>query len=349
MSKAIATVSSVFAACDRLEAANERWNRDDVRAAIGGGGFVVIDPLIRAWRELKPLREVAPSAPAELLHQIATSLEVHLAGFVESAESRVGEAQQVFENTVEELSSQLATLERDLNERTNGLASAETDNARLIEEVEGLKAELASVKTEASQQADTIDTLRGRIAREEKDHATALKGVQAEQRELAKERDNERARTAKEHAETLEKQRKELIAAAEQAENRLMGLLDQERQGAKALEAALSKEIVEKNSALQAARESVIDFKAQVKALEKQTMSLEKDLANKSKQVATLLQQLDSAKQASTDIGREYQDYKTTYQISSELGSLKEVVAGLQAQLKTPKAAARKRSKKPVS
>ena len=67
MAHKIATASTVFAACDRLNAANERWNREDVRNDVGGGGYVVIDPLIRAWRELKPLREAAPTTPAELL------------------------------------------------------------------------------------------------------------------------------------------------------------------------------------------------------------------------------------------------------------------------------------------
>ena len=56
MAQKLATVSTVFAACDRLDAANERWNREDVRSEVGGGGYVVIDPLIRAWRSLKPLR-----------------------------------------------------------------------------------------------------------------------------------------------------------------------------------------------------------------------------------------------------------------------------------------------------
>jgi hypothetical protein len=48
MTQKLATVSTVFAACDRLDAANDRWNREDVRKEVGGGGFVIIDPLIRA-------------------------------------------------------------------------------------------------------------------------------------------------------------------------------------------------------------------------------------------------------------------------------------------------------------
>ena len=74
MSKKIATVSTVFDTCDKLDAANAQWNREDVRAEVGGGGYVVIDPLIRAWRKLKPLRKLAPTTPTDLLHRVAESL-----------------------------------------------------------------------------------------------------------------------------------------------------------------------------------------------------------------------------------------------------------------------------------
>lgn len=100
MAQKIATVSAVFAACDRLDAANERWNREDVRNEVGGGGYVVIDPLIRAWRSLKPLREVAPSTPTELLHQVAATIESHISAFTGEVETRLAENQQVFEATV---------------------------------------------------------------------------------------------------------------------------------------------------------------------------------------------------------------------------------------------------------
>ena len=38
MPRTFATPANVFAACDRLEATNERWNREDVRSEVGGGG-----------------------------------------------------------------------------------------------------------------------------------------------------------------------------------------------------------------------------------------------------------------------------------------------------------------------
>ena len=53
MALKIATVSSVFAACDRLEAANERWNREDVRNEVGGGRLCRLRPLDQglAWTQ----------------------------------------------------------------------------------------------------------------------------------------------------------------------------------------------------------------------------------------------------------------------------------------------------------
>ena len=79
--------------------------------------YVVIDPLIKAWRELKPLREAAPTTPAELLRQAATTLESHITGFLGETESRLAESQQVFDATVSELSERLAALEDELKER----------------------------------------------------------------------------------------------------------------------------------------------------------------------------------------------------------------------------------------
>lgn len=44
MALKIATVSTVFAACDRLDAANARWNREDVRNEVGGAGMSSLIP-----------------------------------------------------------------------------------------------------------------------------------------------------------------------------------------------------------------------------------------------------------------------------------------------------------------
>ena len=131
MARPIATPSSVFAACERLDAAKERWNREDVRREVGGGGFVVIDPLIQAWRALKPLREVAPSTPTELLHQVATSLEAHVAEFTAQAEERQKAQQQVFDTTVAELAERLAGIERELKVTAAELTATVEEKARL--------------------------------------------------------------------------------------------------------------------------------------------------------------------------------------------------------------------------
>ncbi|MBL4705528.1 MAG: DNA-binding protein, partial [Flavobacteriales bacterium] len=77
MSRKIATPAAVFEACDQLDDSGKPWNRDDVRVAVGGGGFSVIDPLIQTWRKLKPVKALASSTPTTLLHQVAEALETH--------------------------------------------------------------------------------------------------------------------------------------------------------------------------------------------------------------------------------------------------------------------------------
>ncbi len=96
----------------------------------------MIDPLIRAWRELKPLREAAPTTPAELLHQMATTLESHITDFIGESESRQLESQQVFDATVSELSERLAALESELKEKEASLQAMAADRSSLAEQLE---------------------------------------------------------------------------------------------------------------------------------------------------------------------------------------------------------------------
>jgi chromosome segregation ATPase len=333
MTKPIATISTVFAACERLEAANERWNRDDVRREVGGGGFVVIDPLIRAWRALKPLRDAAPNTPAELLHQVATSLEAHVAGFTAEAEERLAEYQQVFEATVAELSERMAGLESDLEETTTSLQGVESEKARLAGALAERDVELAEAQTLISMQALESDGLKDRIARLEKEHAATVRALQAEQGELVLQHDRERTRLSEEHVATLAAQRKELIAAAEQAENRLLVLLDQERQEAKATAARLSDELAQARGMAQASREAGLELKATVNSLSRQNEKLEQAVSDREKHHRELQTQLESSQRRAATVERDFAAYKEAYQLSSDLGALQAAVAGLQAQL----------------
>jgi chromosome segregation ATPase len=217
MALKIATVGTVFAACDRLDAANARWNREDVRNEVGGGGYVVIDPLIKAWRGLKPLREAAPTTPAELLHQVATTLESHITSFFGEAESRLAENQQVFDATVSELAEQLATLESELEEKEASLQAMALDRSSLATQLEESQESLNDVKVKRAQLITENDGCRGQIVRMESEHKEALAKLVAEAKALAKEQEKERTKASDEHSAELAGQRKEMTEAAEQS------------------------------------------------------------------------------------------------------------------------------------
>ncbi len=332
MPKTIATASNVFAACDRLEAANERWNREDVRTEVGGGGWVVIDPLIKAWRALRPLREVAPSTPTELLQQVAASLEAHIAGFTQEAERRVAENEEIFDTTISELSQKLADLEDQLEERTTDLMSRESEIVALTEQLEQGKAKLETSKSENARLVTETDGLTGLVSRLEKEHKTVIQSMQIEQREFLKQHALERARVADEHATAIAAQRKELAQEAEQAENRLMVLLDQERQIAKEIESKLSSNLEKVTQKMQSQRDTIVALETSVTELNRQNEKLELDLSARIESNNALQASLEEQKSAVASIEQDITVYKQRHALGGELGALQDAVAGLQAQ-----------------
>lgn len=337
MAQKLATVSTVFAACDRLDAANERWNREDVRNEVGGGGYVVIDPLIRAWRSLKPLREVAPSTPSELLHQVAASLETHIAEFVGDAENRLTEGQKVFDATVSELSEKLASLEADLEVKEESLKATEALNASLTEQLDQAKGNLEAAKVENARLVAENDGLIGQVSRMEKEHKATVQSMQTEHKELLKQQGEERARSAEEHASALAAQRKELAEEAEQTENRLMILLDQERLEAKTHSKKLASDLEKINQKSQSAREAVVVLESTVKELTRQNDKLESDLAAQLEVSSELQAGLEDQKAQAASIEREFSAYRGEHKLSGELGALQDAVAVLQYQLREKK------------
>lgn len=333
MAQKIATVSTVFAACDRLEAANERWNREDVRNAVGGGGYVVIDPLIKAWRELKPLREAAPTTPAELLHQVATTLESHINEFTAESESRLSESQKVFDTTVSELSEKLVSLEGALEEKDVCLVATEGANVELVEQLAQIKEELIQAKSENIRLVTENDAVNGQVTRMEKEHKSAVNSLQAEHRELIQQHNQEWTRVNNEHATALANQRKELAEVAEQAENRLMMLLDQGRQESKAAMNKLSSDLEKMTQQSQSNREAVIALESTVKALTRQNEKLESDLVVQEEYSSELQVNLEERSTKADSIEREFNAYKEEHRLSGDLGTLQAAVAGLQAQL----------------
>jgi chromosome segregation ATPase len=337
MAQKLATVSTVFAACDRLDAANERWNREDVRNEVGGGGYRVIDPLIRAWRSLKPLREVAPTTPSELLHQVAASLETHIAEYTGDAENRLAESQKVFDATISELSEKLASLEADLGEKEEKLEVAEASNASLTEQLDQTKANLEAAKVENARLVTESDGLSGQVARMEKEHKTTVQSMQTEHRELLKQQAEERSRAAEEHAAALAAQRKELAAEAEQAENRLMMLLDQERVEAKTHSKKFSSDMEKMTQKAQSAREAVVALESTVKELTRQNDKLESDLAAQVEVGSELQSSLEAEKTQAASVEREFSAYKEKHKLSVDFGELQDAVAVLQDQLREKK------------
>ena len=333
MALKIATVSTVFAACDRLDAANGRWNREDVRNEVGGGGYVVIDPLIKAWRGLKPLREAAPTTPAELLHQVATTLESHITGFIGETESRLAESKKVFDATVSELSERLATLEAELEEKEASLLEMAAARSSLAEQLKDSQQSFNDVKIDNTQLLTENDGFRGQIARMENEHKEAMAKLNVDARELAKETMKERARVSDEHVVALAAQRRELAEAAEQTENRLMVLLDQERQAAKKSTAQLTHQLSDVNDKAQSHHEKAIELEATIRELTGQNGKLELDLVEKAARCSELSKVLDEEKVHASSIERDFQAYKQEHKISGDLGALQSAVAALQAKL----------------
>ena len=337
MAQKLATVSTVFAACDRLDAANERWNREDVRNEVGGGGYRVIDPLIRAWRSLKPLREVAPTTPSELLHQVAASLETHIAEYTGDAENRLAGNQKVFDATVSELSEKLSSLEVDLEVKEENLKAAEASNASLTEQLDQTKANLEAARVENARLVAENDGLSGQVSRMEKEHKATVQSMQTEHKELLKQQGEERARSAEEHASTLAAQRKELAAEAEQTENRLMMLLDQERLEAKTHAKKLANDLEKTTQKSQSAREAVVALESTVKELTRQNDKLESDLAAQVEVSSELKARLEEQKAQAASTEREFSAYKEKHKLSGDLGALQDAVAVLQDQLRGKK------------
>ena len=337
MAQKIATVSTVFAACDRLDAANERWNRDDVRHEVGGGGFVVIDPLIKAWRELKPLREAAPSTPAELLHQVAASLESHITGFIGETETRLTESQQVFDKTVSELSERLAVLESGLMEKEASLVALTAEESELTEQLEASQKSLNGANKEKAQLIAENDGYRGQIARMESEHKEASRSLAADMKEQAQEAARERKRLSDEHSSELTKQRKELVEIAEQSENRLMVLLDQERLAAKEEVTVLTAKLGVSNDKTQEYREQVIERDAVIRQLNDQSTALNEQIIGKDTESAKLKVNLEEGKAQRKALQREFEAYKDEHRLSGELEALQAAIAQMQTQLEGSK------------
>jgi len=108
-----------------------------------------------------------------------------------------------------------------------------------------------------------------------------MRSLQTEHKELLKQQAEEISRLAEEHAAALAAQRKELAVKAEQAEDRLMMLLDQERVEAKAHSKKLASDLDKMAQKSQSACEAMVALESTVKELTRQNDKVESDLAHR--------------------------------------------------------------------
>lgn len=280
MSAKKATPKAVFDACEQLELLEGPWNRDDVRALVGGGSFSVIDPLIQAWRKLQPVREVAPSVPSDLLIQVATMLEQHMTDYIEDIESRDQQREQALLALNEEAANSFSKRELELE---TALDATEQANHQLEAELSRLEGELMA----SDQQAHTLglelkvtkesySALSERLKEQKAFYETALNEKKTEYRQTIQ---DETARFTEvhqqqlselkaEHQQQVIQQKVELTNAAEIAENRLMRLLDQTRSELKELTKESVAKIDTLSNNLQAEKQLVNTKKLEIKSLE---------------------------------------------------------------------------------
>ena len=247
MSRKIATPAAVFAACEALEEAGKPWNRDDVRHAVGGGGYSVIDPLIQAWRKINPIKAIAPTTPTDLLHVLAESIESHLSQYIRDVEQRDNERLKAFENSALSLSERINDLELKIQQQGVQLDAAESEKLQLQSKNGEYTEKIAEVTQTNAKRLAECDELRGSIQRLEVQFEEAKSSHMLE---LSKQTDqhHEQINAIKsDYQQQLTLQKNDLIKSNEQSENRLMRLIEQERSSSKQQLAELQKRLDEAN------------------------------------------------------------------------------------------------------
>lgn len=275
MSLKKATPKAVFEACEQLELLDRSWNRDDVRNTVGGGSFSVIDPLIQAWRKLQPVREVAPSVPADLLLQVASMLEKQVSDYIADIELRDQEREAALLEAHEITSENLHRIEYELSEQLEASQQANHDLdaecSRLeVELVQGRQAQLETeLKLSVSEEA--VKNLNERLQEQQSFHASTIQQLKESQQE-------ERARAEESHQllidqlklesqQQLVQQKSELHEASQLSENRLMRLIDQGRNELKESQFLAAEKIELLSRDLNKTRQTVDQQQSEIKAL----------------------------------------------------------------------------------
>lgn len=352
MSMKKATPKAVFAACEKLALTGNPWNRDDVRAIIGGGSFTVIDPLIKAWRKLQPVREVAPSVPAEVLIEIAGLIEQKVTQFVDDVRARDYTREQTLlqlnETSALEFEQREAELLTQLDESQHANHQLEAELSRIESESKGeitkqkeIIQEL-SLKLTLSEEANSV--LKNQLTEQKaffesslkdlkQDHKAALSDLANRNHEL----NSEQTQKLKlEHQQQLAQQKTELISAAEITENRLMRLLDQARNESKALNLDFNEKIETLNRELQAKKQLCNEQSLEIKSLNSTNVNLSLESNKVQQQVVDLKQELSVLRSENKKIKDQLLAYQEQgdQQAKSDLQQLKDSIRLLQEQVK---------------
>lgn len=343
MSQKKATPKAVFEACQQLSASIEyagSWNRDDVRLLVGGGSFAVIDPLIKAWRKLQPVREVAPTIPSELLIQVATLLEQQVTGYINEVQQADERRELLFNQAGEELAENLHGLESRL---TAELDSAHQANHDLESECSRLEGELTQSQQEKHSLELRLELLEkelnqagirlaaekertDKIIKQNQEDTEALRMLMAEQNTQAL------ANNKLDYQQQLASQKKQLLDAAELAENRLMRLLDQSRSEIKEAQQSFEYKLADLNLQQQEDKQLINKQKLEINVNESELRQVQQVAAQ---QIADLEAQVSQANHECGLLRDQLlqQQSENTQGDRADLQAIKDSILSLQGQL----------------
>ena len=344
MSMKKATPKAVFEACEQLELLEKAWNRDDVRMLVGGGSFSVIDPLIQAWRQLQPVREVAPSLPSDLLLQVATMLEQQVSEYIAEVELRDKTREETLLALNETAAQGFQRREQALEDKLDTMEQAnhqlEAELARLVGEVSDNNQALQALELKLQVSEEAALSLNSRLQEQKRFYESALKEQKQSQLDDAArivERHQQQVNQLKiEAQQQLALQKAELVEVAETTENRLLRLLDQGRSELKEQGVEFNRKTDELKQALQAEKQITHSQTLEIKAL---TSGLKQAQQNRQDEVqqqkAEAKAKIDLITQENASLKQQlaqYQDQGSS-QEKSDLQQLKESIRLLQQQM----------------
>lgn len=326
MAKKIATAAAVFRACNELDAGGQSWNRDDVRLRVGGGGFNIIDPLIQAWRRLKPLKSIAPNTPTELLHQVTESLEQHLSTFVEKAEKNVTDSQAVFEQTTSELAETIDNLNNQISEITEAHQELKSQHKALLHKYQELEEDLRKSQNSEERLQTGNDGLRGQIQRIKSEFETAKDEDQKAMMELKRQHQEAIAARDKQHQDRLQSEKSEWQNTHQLSEDRLLRLLDKERQQSKELLVSLEKANADLKASEAITKEKLSTAEMLLVQKDCEFTQLQSDFDNTQKT-------LDQLKDKHRTLSADYESLAANTSQQDKLAQLEQAITTLQSKL----------------